>query len=248
MPDWRDDRINRNQRLSDKRPIPGGISLEDFGTINKYLAEIFQDIEDCTGQTKLCQELHLRLNESEKPWPLPIFVGWYEASGDTRNEYNHPHPALWRFGDDVLSEVYAEALNFADEEGDKAFQFRDWTKDMLEKRAGERATDPKAGNLYQTCLALVIENEAPRWPPDDSKPDTFPRAIGTLVLGFKKKPDDDLLDMAHQTMSEWALEKVRKTNPRRAGLIEWLKNEFDLGGPLLRATPNTLDNRWLQRR
>ena len=53
-------------------------------------------------------------------------------------KFNHPHPALWRFGDDVLSEVYAEAINFADEEGDQAFQYRDWTNEMSEKRAGER--------------------------------------------------------------------------------------------------------------
>jgi hypothetical protein len=49
-------------------------------------------------------------------------------------------------------------------------------------------------------------------------------------------------------MREWAIEKVDKKDARRRGLTEWLKKEFDLGGPLLRATPNTLDNRWLHRR
>jgi hypothetical protein len=248
---WRDDRINRNRRLSDKLPIPGGISLNDFRTIQTHLEIMFKDIESAIGQTGLAQELHMRLNESEKPWPLPIFVGWYEVEGAEyrRTEYNHPHPALWRFGDDVLSEVYAEALNFADEVGDQAFQYRDWSSEMGEKRAGERATDPKAGNLFQTCLAIVIENEAPRVvPPGKGEASTFARAIGTLVLGFKTKPDDVLLDRAHQTMREWALEKVAKTDSKRGDLITWLKNKFDLGGPLLRATPGTLDNRWLDRR
>ena len=69
-PGWRDVRINRDKRLSGKRPIPGGISLDDFSTIQKYLAEMFQDIENGTGQTGLPKELHIRLNESEKPWPL----------------------------------------------------------------------------------------------------------------------------------------------------------------------------------
>jgi hypothetical protein len=249
---WRSDRINRNRRKSTKLPIPGGISIDDFRTIQTYMELIFDDIEGAIGQTGLAQELHLRLNESEKPWPLPIFVGWYEGGGaeSRRIEFNHPHPALWRFGDDVLSEVYAEALNFADEEGDQAFQYRDWSDDeMREKRAGERATDPKAGNLYQTCLALVIENEAPRVVlPGKGEASTFPRAVGTLVLGFKTKPDDNLLDNTHQTMREWALEKVAKTDPKRGTLIDWLKNRFDLGGPLLRATPSILDNRWLDRR
>ena len=254
-PNWRKEplgRINRNRRLSDKRPIPGGITLDDFRTIQKYLADILQDIEENTGRTGVSQELHMRLNESEKPWPLPIFVGWHEAAPEKiehnrRMQFNHPHPALWRFGDDVLSEVYAEAINFADEEGDRAFQYRDWEKEMPEKRAGERATDPKAGNLFQTCLAIVIDNEKPRVT-GKGEADAFRRAVGTLVLGFREKPRGDMLSKAHQIMREWALEKVAKTDARRAGLVAWLKQEFDLGGPLLRATPNNLDNRWLDRR
>ena len=250
-PAWRDGRISRNQRKSSKRPIPGGITLDDFKTIQTYLADIFQDIEDGTGHTGLPKELHMRLNESEKPWPLPIFVGWHEASGvdNKRVQFNHPHPALWRFGDDVLSEVYAEAINFADEEGEKAFQYRDWNIEMGEKRAGERATDPKAGNLYQTCLAIVIDNETPRVAPrGNGEPATFRRAVGTLVLGFCQKPDGDLLSKAHQIMREWALEGIDKADAKRGRLIDWMKKEFDLGGPLLRATPNTPDNRWLDRR
>lgn len=250
-PDWRVERINRSQRLSSKRPIPGGIRLDDFRTIQTYLADIVQDIENDTGQTGLSQELHMRLNESEKPWPLPIFVGWHEAAGveDRRMQFNHPHPALWRFGDDVLSEVYAEALNFADEPGDRAFQYRDWNIELGEKRAGERATDPKAGHLYQTCLAIVIDNETPRIvPPGPGESTTFRRAVGTLVLGFRRQPDGDVLNRAHHVMREWAIERVAKTHPRRGDLIQWLKKEFDLGGPLLRATPNMLDNRWLDRR
>ena len=81
-PAWRDERINRDKRLSDKRPIPGGISLDDFRTIQTYLAEMFPDIEAGTGQTGLTERAPYRLNESEKPWPLPIFVGWYEATGE----------------------------------------------------------------------------------------------------------------------------------------------------------------------
>jgi hypothetical protein len=247
-PAWRDGRIIRNRRVSKKRPIPGGITLADFNKIQTFLADMLEDIEDGTGRTGMSKELHIRLNESEKPWPLPIFVGWHEApgAGDKRVEFNHPHPALWRFGDDVLSEVYAEALNFADEEGEKAFQYRDWTSEMGEKRAGERATDPKAGNLYQTCLAIVIDNEKPRCAkPNESA--TFRRAVGTLVLGFRKKPDGELLRGAHQIMREWALDGITKAHARRGKFLEWIKEEFDLGGPLLRATPDTLDNRWLDR-
>src|SRR5262249_8570668 len=44
------------------------------------------------------------------------------------------------------------------------------------------------------------------------------------------------------------LANADKTDAKRGGPIAWLTKEFDLGGPLLRATPNTLDNRWLDRR
>jgi hypothetical protein len=52
---WRDDRINRNRNrsLPKKLPIPGGINLDDFRTIQTYLEEMFADIEDEIGQTGL---------------------------------------------------------------------------------------------------------------------------------------------------------------------------------------------------
>ena len=159
----------------------------------------------------------MRLNESEKPWPLPIFVGWHEAAPEKiednrRMQFNHPHPALWRFGDDVLSEVYAEAINFADEEGDSAFQYRDWEKEMPEKRAGERATDPKAGNLFQTCLAVVIDNEKPRVCPARARLLLFGVLLAPWSWVLREKPGGDMLSKAHQIMREWALEKVAKTD------------------------------------
>jgi hypothetical protein len=259
-PNWRtgaNARINRKREWS-KRPIPGGITLDDFRQIQDFLEQMFREIESSIGNVKdehRPRELHMRLNESDKPWPLPIFVGWYEAASEKiedneRMQFNHPHPALWRFGDDVLSEVYAEAINFADEVDDAAFQFRDWTGEMGEKRAGERATDPKAGNLFQTCRAIVINNEAPQMvPPGPTEEKTFRRAVGTLVLGFRQRPhpDSDVLKKAHQILNAWAVEKDGNKDPR-GKLIEWLKGQYELGGPLLRATPNTFDNRWLNRR
>ena len=32
---------------------------------------------------------------------------------ETRRDWNHPDPGLHRFGDDVYSEIYGEALNYA---------------------------------------------------------------------------------------------------------------------------------------
>ena len=99
-PDWRDERINRKLEIVQQTSDSSGITMM-IANNTTYLADMLKDIENETGRTGLPRELHMRLNESEKPWPLPIFVGWYEAAGadDRRMQFNQPHPALladWR--------------------------------------------------------------------------------------------------------------------------------------------------------
>ena len=208
--------------------IPGGITPEDFLEITKILRVILRDIDD--ELRALCgtsyqdeqrpKELHIRLNESDKPFPLPVFAGWVESTDvqQTRRDWNHPDPGLHRFGDDVYSEIYGEALNYANNPNPVAhFRYRDWAaSELLEKRAGEKATDPKAGNTFQTCLAMVIEG----------------RAVGTLVVGFRRRPNDQLLQRAQQVLGEWAREDYSKSSTSRNSLIDFLKR-FELGGPRL---------------
>ena len=247
-PGWRDERIYRNRRLSKKRPIPGGITLDDFRKIQKYLADIFQDIDQNTGRTGSPRELHMRLNESEKPWPLPIFVGWHEAlNKNGRMQFNHPHPALWRFGDDVLSESTRKPLILPMRKATRHFSTEIGVETWQKKELAKEPPTQRRETYSRRALRLVIENETPRVPVN-GETGVFRCAVGTLVLGFEKPPAGDLLNKAHEIMRAWALEKVAKTDPKRGALIAWLKQEFDLGGPLLRATPNNLDNRWLDRR
>ena len=229
---WREQgRLIRYQPGRSKPRIPGGITPEHFTRITDILKGILMDMESVIGAelTKSRKrynfdvkpkELHIRLNESDKPFPLPIFVGWVE-SDDVRREreaWNHPDPGLQRFGDDVLSEVYAEAFRYAGKARAEHFRYRDWDNEKLpeicEKRSGEKATDPKAGNRFQTCLAIVTQG----------------RAVGTLVVGFKRKPPAPLLQKAQEVLRKWARESAQD---ERNALLNFL-NDFDLGGPPLK--------------
>ncbi|HEX7232560.1 MAG TPA: hypothetical protein VF452_19375 [Candidatus Binatia bacterium] len=219
-------------RLTRKDPgnrtrIPGGITPEDFLEITKILRTILKDIDNELKKVRgkaykddeRPKELHVRLNESGKPWPLPIFAGWVESNDtrEKRQDWNQPDPGLLRFGDDIFSEVYGEAFQWAnDPDPENHFQYRDWgAGEILEKRAGEKATDPKAGNTFQTCLAIVIGE----------------LVTGTLVVGFRRRPNDRLFRRTKAVLREWAREpKSRK----RRGLIDFLDRKFQLGGPPLR--------------
>lgn len=210
-----------------RRPIPGGITPEHFLRITRILRRILQDIDQAVGGRRARnrpRELHIRLNESDKPFPMPIFAGWVEADDarQTRQDWNHPDPGLHRFGDDVYSEIYGEAFRYAGDSIRKNhFRYRDWKKgEILEKRAGEKATDPKAGNTFQTCLAIVAQG----------------RAVGTLVVGFRRKPSDKSLTKAQTILREWA--RGPATRAWRNSLVDFLKR-FKLGGPRLK------DSNWV---
>jgi hypothetical protein len=224
-------KVNEKARLMRNQPgrptrIPGGITPEDFLEITKILRTILQDIDNelkklrgkAFKDDERPKELHIRLNESDKPWPLPIFAGWVESDDarQRRQDWNQPDPGLLRFGDDIYSEVYGEAFRYASNPDPKNhFRYRDWAAgEILEKRSGEKATDPKAGNTFQTCLAMVIGEIV----------------TGTLVVGFRRRPDDPLLLRTQALLREWAREPKSK---KRRGLIDFL-DKFQLGGPPLK--------------
>jgi len=217
------DRLFRYQPGRRKR-IPGGLTPEDFSDITNILRSILRDIDTELRKSRRRynydirpKELHIRLNETDKPFPLPIFAGWVESEDvrETREYWNHPDPGLHRFGDDVYSEIYGEAFRYANHKTKaKHFRFRDWEQgEILEKRSGEKATDPKAGNRFQTCLAIVAQG----------------RAVGTLVVGFRTRPPAPLLRIAQNVLREWARGPAQ--NERQA--LRIFLNDFDLGGPRL---------------
>jgi hypothetical protein len=230
-------RVDKKARLirsQDRRRnrIPGGITPEHFLAITQILRDVLQDIDnELRALQASCgsvyqdderpKELHIRLNESDKSFPLPIFAGWVESEDmqQMRQDWNHPDPGLHRFGDDVYSEIYGEAFRYANDstnQGQNHFRYRDWQAgEILEKRSGEKATDPKAGNRFQTCLAIVIDDFV----------------NGTLVVGFRQRPADPMFERTKEILGEWAREPK---SPHRNSLIDYLRSNFELGGPHLR--------------
>src|SRR5918996_3660727 len=81
------DRLIRYQPERSRPRIPGGITPERFARVTDILRSILMDIDRAMdaelrksrkrgGFDVKPKELHVRLNESDKPFPLPIFVGW----------------------------------------------------------------------------------------------------------------------------------------------------------------------------
>jgi hypothetical protein len=101
-------------------------------------------------------------------------------------------------------------LNYANNsDPTKHFKYRDWEiGEILEKRSGEKAADPKAGNRFQTRLAIVIDG----------------LATGTLVVGFRRRPNDQVLHRAPEILREWARESNPNSTQQRGALIDFLEH------------------------
>jgi hypothetical protein len=220
------DRLIRYQPGRRNR-IPGGITPENFLEITRILTEVREDIDNelralCGNQYDKDKhepkEVHIRLNESDKTFVLPCFAGWVESDDvrDRRQDWNQGDPGLMRFGGREFSEIYAEALRYANHSDPKEhFRYRDWARnEIYEKTSEEKATDPKSGNTFQTCLAIVIDRHA----------------VGTLVVGFRERlADATWLTKTQEILREWAREPK---SSKRARFIDYLRN-FELGGPPL---------------
>lgn len=78
--------------------------------------------------------------------------------------------------------------------------------EILEKKSGEKATDPNAGNGFQTCLAIVIDGLGTGTPVVDFVADR-------MIKCFK----------GPQILREWARESDRKST-QRGVLIDFLEH------------------------
>lgn len=184
--------------------IPGGMTPEHFMEIRRHLHEVLRDIETVTGAEP--KWVSCRLNETGRGDPSPFFVGWVEndALQRTRVGKNLPDPGLFRFGDNIHSQLYAECL-----QAKGALVRRDWSTQRAEVFC-KNLYLPNVGvfdvdvEKYRVSVAVKVNN----------------RCVGTLNTGLSKNPGTS----ADGKMAYWAQDS-------KSPLVQYLKKEFELGGP-----------------
>jgi hypothetical protein len=179
--------------------IPGGITPEHFMAIRKCLLDVLKKTNALT--------VNIRLNETHSRYPDPYFIGWVEARklANRRASMNKPDPGLFRFADTVRSKEYTETVLARG-----AIKERDWSVQLTEKSSEQKKELPLSGVKYQKLIGIMVTQGGVR------------RCVGTLNLGFSRKPNPKILRNAEKVMKDYALNS-------RSELIKYLKDNFELG-------------------
>jgi hypothetical protein len=189
--------------------IPVDVSFEHYMAMKSILEHALQDFELTIGYEP--KWLTCRLNKSgTQNTEDAFFLGWVEnqSLSDIRIGVEQPDPGLFRFMDPVHGDTYETALASPNQ----IFK-QYWEKD---RTRGPKTRELKLyleGGFYnldsgcETCrqsIAIKVEN----------------RYVGTLNSGLSKDPGKAL----NNKLLEWS------QNPN-SELVQYLKNEFILGGP-----------------
>lgn len=186
-----------------KARIPGGITAETFLEIRNLLNRVLQDIDTTTRAEP--KWVSTRLNETGRDDLSPYFVGWVEHKDliDKRVRVNDPDPGLYRFGDDRYSQIYEDCLK-----NPGVVQKRDWTKDVDKWIQGAKTLSVKAGVMYRRSIGIKVDG----------------RCVGTLNVGIGKVLDANTDREVEQALKKWAEDST-------SGLVRYLRDNFELGGP-----------------
>jgi hypothetical protein len=186
-----------------KARIPGGVAPEHFMEIRNLLNRVVKDIDAVTGREP--KWVSSRLNETGRDDPSPFFVGWVENDALKKERVNNnlPDPGLFRFADNIYTQLYAESLKGS------GIVRRNWTR-----QRGERLCK----NLYVSNIgAYDLDMETHRLSIAIKADGHY---VGTLNAGFSKDPGTS----ANKTIESWAQDS-------KSALVQYLNKEFELGGP-----------------
>ena len=190
--------------------IPVDVSFEHYLAVKSILEHALADFERTIGHEP--KWLTCRLNQSgTTSADNAFFLGWVESRSlrEIRIGLNKPDPGLFRFMDPVHGDTYKTALASPTQ-----ILRQSWT-------SGGRGKPPQLpelklyrdGGFYsltsgrETCrqsIAIRVGNQF----------------VGTLNTGLSKDPGNALDDK----FKEWSQSATSE-------LVQYLKNEFELGGP-----------------
>jgi len=189
-----------------KVKIPGGITAEDFLTISKHLRGVLKETN--------AKQVVLRLNETGKDEPAPVFVGWVEDPELTeeRLEKNEPDPGLFRFADTTPSTTYDKCFRNGGDPNERNWKLPSHLKERKPKELGQAS---KAGVNYLRFIGIIGGDGNAR------------RCVGILSAGFSEKPDDFTIEKVDKILKRWAQSSSSE-------LVAFFKGTFELGGPALK--------------
>lgn len=210
--------------------IPEGISAEDFNDIRKLL-------DDFRGKLGASQ-VSMRLNESdEEDHNFSYFVGFVqdETASKKREELGIPDPGLFRFGDDVPSKEYRDAIkttvNFVNNRVNSPIAERDWSSINISARSfpppykkkamGSRGIDVHTGVHYRKYIGILVDGIKVNG-------SNVRRCVGMLGVGFPSKAAAQAVRDLDDQIRQWA-----QASGNASGLVSYLRRTFELGGPVI---------------
>lgn len=193
--------------------IPVDVTFEHYLAVKGILQHVLEDIEATVGRAP--KWISCRLNKSGATAPKPYFLGWVEneALRTIRVKSKNPDPGLFRFLDDVEADTYSNSLK------DPAHVKRQYWRVLPARKPNPPLKEElylylprghfKLPKNYEVCrLSVAIKaNKC---------------YAGTLNIGLTRDPGSAL----NRKMKEWGQSSTSE-------LVQYVKNEFSLGGPTL---------------
>ncbi|MDH3442929.1 MAG: hypothetical protein OEN50_03315 [Deltaproteobacteria bacterium] len=186
--------------------IPADVTLDHYTAVKTLLNHVLQDLEATVGRGP--KWVTCRLNQSgTENTNHAYFLGWLEnkSLNQIRVAKKQSDPGLLRFMGPSVGDTYKRTLD-----APTRVLKQDWTKKRtpsgLQLYLANGSFKVSSGNeKYRLSIAIKVDN----------------RYVGTLNTGLNRDPGNAL----NGKLIKWA------QNPT-SELTQYLKNEFNLGGPL----------------
>ena len=190
--------------------IPVDITFEHYMGIKSILEHALEDFERTIGYEP--KWLTCRMNQSGTDSPRDaFFLGWVEnqALREIRTGLNKADPGLFRFMDPVHGNTYRTALATPHKILKQSWKSRSVNggpslKELKLYRDGGFYDLTSSCETCRRSVAIKVEN----------------RFVGTLNTGLSYDPGDGL----DEKFMDWSQSPTSE-------LVQYLKNEFNLGGP-----------------